>query len=62
MRFVSISLEKETDITWNFTSVAIWSTVEVNLAIVSGTFCARFQSPFDGGASYRRDSLRQILI
>ena len=38
MRLVAVSAEKETDLTWNLVPVAIWTEVEVNLAIVSGTF------------------------
>ena len=36
MRIVTLSSEELTDSTWNFVPVAIWSIVEVHLAIVSG--------------------------
>ena len=36
MRLVSLINEEETDLTWNITTLSIWSEVESNFAIISG--------------------------
>lgn len=45
MRLVTLFSEVETDLSWNLSTVAIWSVVELNLAIVSGKNSA-FQPHF----------------